>query len=515
MSMSDAARLLADAAAAEEGRRKFRQLDYFKPYPKQRKFLDSGASFRERLLLAGNQSGKSVCAAFEMACHLTGLYPPWWQGKRFDRPVTTWCCGESAMMTMTVCQQKLCGTAGVESAWGTGLIPKDCLLDRTLGHGVTDGIEILQVRHVSGGVSTTTFKSYEQGRTKFQGATLDVLWFDEEPPMDIYLEGLTRTMVTGGVVLTTYTGIKGGTDVTDRFLKEEAPDRIMINMTLDEAEHFTPAQREALIKSWPEYMRECRSTGYPMMGEGRVFTTPEANIVEPRLRDRDIPHWWRKIWGIDIGIRHPFAAVLLLWEKDIDGAGADVIHIHRTIRMSDQTPIMHAAAMKQIGGGVPVAWPKDAGDRDRGTGVPIRALYKAQGLRMLDAPATHPTGFADHNMSTSAGIVEWDQLERLGQLKVASDLHDWLEERRNYHTENGQIVKLRDDLMSATRIGLMMRRYAKAVPLGPYVIDAPSTDPANHFARGTPRNQPFDLFTGAPLDRAGGFDLFTGRRRGE
>jgi hypothetical protein len=275
-------------------------------------------------------------------------------------------------------------------------------------------------------------------------------------------------------------------------LSKASPDRATINMTIDEAAHFTPAQRAALIASWPEYMRETRSTGYPMMGEGRVFATPEASIIEPRLRDQDIPPWWRKIWGIDIGIRHPFAAVLLLWDRE-----ADTIHVHRTIRMSDATPILHAAAMKQIAIQVPVAWPKDAGDRDRGTGIPVRELYKAQGLRMLGEPATWPASYGGHSMSTEAGIMEWDQREQTGQLKVASDLTDWLEERRNYHTKDGQIVKIRDDLMSATRIGLMMKRFAKAVPLGS-APDAQATDPSHRFARGTP-NHP-----------DGGFDLFTG-----
>ena len=191
------AKLAAAATAAEEGRRKFRQLDFYKPYPKQLAFLNAGLTFRERLLLAGNQTGKSLTAAFELAVHLTGQYPTWWRGKRFDKPVTAWACGESALVTMVVCQTKLCGTPGVESSWGTGLIPKDCLIDRTLGHGVTDGIEVLQVKHVSGGVSTVTFKSYEQGRTKYQGAILDVIWLDEEAPYDIYIECLTRTMTTG------------------------------------------------------------------------------------------------------------------------------------------------------------------------------------------------------------------------------------------------------------------------------------------------------------------------------
>jgi hypothetical protein len=83
---AELAKLAAAATAAEEDRRKYRQIDFFEPYPKQRKFLDSGATYHERLLLAGNQTGKSLCAAFEMACYLTGQYPPWWQGKRFDKP---------------------------------------------------------------------------------------------------------------------------------------------------------------------------------------------------------------------------------------------------------------------------------------------------------------------------------------------------------------------------------------------------------------------------------------------
>ena len=34
-----------------------------------------------------------------------------------------------------------------------------------------------------------------RGREKFQGETLDYVWLDEEPPIDIYTEALTRTNV--------------------------------------------------------------------------------------------------------------------------------------------------------------------------------------------------------------------------------------------------------------------------------------------------------------------------------
>ncbi len=64
------------------------------------------------------------------------------------------------------------------------------------------------------------FKSYEKGREKWQGETLDGVWFDEEPPLDIYIEGLTRTNATGGIVIVTFTPLLGMTEVVSMFLSE-------------------------------------------------------------------------------------------------------------------------------------------------------------------------------------------------------------------------------------------------------------------------------------------------------
>ena len=60
------------------------RLKYYKPYPKQRDFHAAGATARERLLMAGNQLGKTLAGGFEVAMHATGRYPDWWRGKRFD-----------------------------------------------------------------------------------------------------------------------------------------------------------------------------------------------------------------------------------------------------------------------------------------------------------------------------------------------------------------------------------------------------------------------------------------------
>lgn len=86
--------------------------------------------------------------------------------------------------------------------------------------GVPDAVDTVTVKHVTGGVSSVGFKSYDQGRTKWQGDTLDAVWFDEEPSMDIYMEGLTRTNATRGFVFLTFTPLFGMSDVVASFLGE-------------------------------------------------------------------------------------------------------------------------------------------------------------------------------------------------------------------------------------------------------------------------------------------------------
>src|SRR5919197_1553132 len=70
------------------------------------------------------------------------------------------------------------------------------------------------------GISVLGIKSYDQGRPKWQGATLDFVWFDEEPPEDVYVEGLSRTNATGGIVWITMTPLQGMTALLQSFYDE-------------------------------------------------------------------------------------------------------------------------------------------------------------------------------------------------------------------------------------------------------------------------------------------------------
>jgi phage terminase large subunit-like protein len=161
---------------AEKERRKSRnKLATYDPYPKQREFHAAGKDHRERLLMAANQVGKTWSGGAEWAIHLTGRYPDWWGGKVFNAPVRFWAAGNTSESTRD--------TQAVESV---------CL-----------------------------FKSYEQGRQKWQGDTLHGVWNDEEPPPEIYSEGLTRTNATEGIVMTTFTPLLGMSEVVMSFLTPE------------------------------------------------------------------------------------------------------------------------------------------------------------------------------------------------------------------------------------------------------------------------------------------------------
>ena len=441
-----------------DARRKFNKLLFFKPYPKQKRFFDFGASKRERLFMAGNRVGKSEAGAFEAALHATGDYPGWWEGKRFDHPTRGWIAGVTSVDVRDIQQKKLCGQPGVVAEHGTGYLPKDRIIDVSKTHGVTDAFDTIQVLHktngVEDGISTITEKSYEQGRTKFQGDEIDWGWGDEEGPSDVYAEFLAR-LSPNGILFTTFTPLLGPTELVDRFRKEAHPDRAWVNMTLDEAEHFTAEEKRKRFEGYRKHEREARARGEPLLGSGRVFQYDEETLKEDSILY--IPEGWCKLWGIDFGINHPFAAVLILWDKD-----NDVIHVHHTIRMADALILQHAAAMKPIGVNVPVAWPQDGTQRDRKTGEPTAALYRQQGLRLLPTHAT----FADGSMSTEDGVAEMDLRMATGRLKVARHLVDWFEEYRGYHRRDGLIVKQRDDIMSATRIAVMAKRFAGRLPIG-------------------------------------------------
>jgi hypothetical protein len=105
-------RLAAEIEEAADEQRRYRAKDWWQPYPRQAQFFATGLQFRERGLFAGSQLGKTESAAYEMACHLTGEYPPDWPGRRFMGPVRAWCVGESQKMVRDIMQKNSAASRG-------------------------------------------------------------------------------------------------------------------------------------------------------------------------------------------------------------------------------------------------------------------------------------------------------------------------------------------------------------------------------------------------------------------
>lgn len=225
--------------------------------------------------------------------------------------------------------------------------------------------------------------------------------------------------------------------------------RYLVTAGWDDVPHLDAKTKKELWDSSPPHEREARARGTPTLGSGRIFPVEEDSIKVPPFA---IPAHWPRINGIDFGWDHPTGAVQLAHDRDSDCIY--VVHIHRE---SLQTPVIHAATVKAWGPWVPVAWPHDGLQHDKGSGEQLAKLYAAAGLLMLKDRATFPDG----SNGVEAGLM--DMLERMqtGRFKVFSHLTLWFEEFRLYHRKDGKVVKLRDDLMSATRYALMMLRKAK------------------------------------------------------
>lgn len=429
----------------------------YRPYPKQRLFHAAGATHRERLLRAGNQQGKTLSASREVAMHLTGLYPPWWQGRVFRRPIMSWASGETAEATRDNAQRALLGLPG---EIGSGAIPRRTLGEYGMAMGTADLYDYMRIRHASGGASMLRFKYYAQGRRKWQGPPVDVMWFDEEPPEDIYDEGLARTIATRGIAALTFTPLLGMSAVVARFLMQTNPDRIDVNMTIEDAEHIPAEERERIIRSFPAHEREARARGVPTLGSGRIFPVEEERLIVTPFA---LPAHWVRIAGIDFGWDHPTAVVWLAWDRD-----TDTVYVTDCYRAAERPMAQHASAIRAKGAWIPVAWPHD-GNNDTAAGPRLAQQYRDEAVAMLFEHAqfpesSHSADKPQSRVSVEAGVSEMYQRMESGRWRVFAHCHDWLEEFRLYHRDNGRIVKQRDDALDASRYALMMLRHAISAP---------------------------------------------------
>jgi phage terminase large subunit-like protein len=426
--------------------------------PWQMEFHEAGANHQERMLMAANRPGKTVSAAAEVAIHMTGRYPDWWTGKRFTGPVSVWTGSPTNETSRDIVQKELVGGTDTER-WGSGMVPRECLVGKPKLRqaGVSDVLDQFKARHSSGGISYCTLKTYEQGWRKWQGTAPDIVWLDEEPDMSqeqrrIYSEALTRLLTSHGIMLVTFTPLLGQTDLVTHF--QTGGDGVwMGSATWEDAPHLLKAERTRLASSYPAHELQARTKGVPMMGEGRIFTAPEEDITCDPF---ELPRHYAQVIGMDFGMDHPTAAARCAWDRD-----KDIFYVTDVYRKEQRDSLVHAEVIKRRmrGDVIPVSWPHDGANREKGSGKNLKDIYRDHGLKMLGKSARY-----DNDKGGSQGqwkiITEVQERAKTDRFKVFSTCTEFFEEYRNYHTKDGKIVDRRDDVLKAVFYALMMKRFA-------------------------------------------------------
>lgn len=457
--------VLLQEAARRKSRRK---IDSFYPetgplrrelYPKHLAFMAAGKTFRERGFRAAHRVGKTEgTGGCELTYHLTGLYPSWWEGRRFKKAVKCWASGDTNQTTRDILQAKLMGEI---SDIGTGLIPGDSIVDwKRKATSVPNTIETVYVKHSSGGISVLGFKSYEQGVRAFFGTEQDVILLDEEPSMDIYTQCLIRTMTTDGLVLLTWTPLKGMSEVVLEFMpdgREPEPGvtgKFLIGATWEDAPHLSEKQKKSLWGSIPVRLRDAMTRGIPSLGSGAIYPIDEEELL---VDDFEIPAHWPRAFSLDVGWN--CTAVLWgVWDRE-----SGVLYFYSEHKMGEEIPLIHVDAIKARGKWINgVADPGSLASSQK-DGEKLFDEYVKLGLRL---------SLADN--AVEAGIHCVWMLMVTGKLKVFRSLVRWKGEYGRYQRdEKGKVVKENDHLMDTMRYLVRSGEgVAKVMPVEDFKLKA-------------------------------------------
>jgi phage terminase large subunit-like protein len=427
-------------------------------YPKHLEFFEVGADFKERLFMAANRIGKTTAGAYEATLHLTGNYPDWWKGYRFNHPTEGWACGTTSETTRDIVQRELLGPEGAE---GTGMIPGDLILHTTpRPHGMPNSKESIWVRHKSGGISKVALKTYEQGRKSFEGTAKHWIWCDEEPPEACYTEMLLRTMTTRGIVWVTFTPLQGMSEVVKGFLEPDNPAagnyKYWVQAGWDHAPHLDEDEKKSLLTTTPRYQLRARTRGEPTLGSGAIYPISEDDIVTPLAA---IPETWPRCFGMDVGWNRTAA----LWAARNPGSGVIVLY-DEYYQAQGEAPT-HAAGIKARGSWIPGVIDPASRGRSQVDGRQLLQMYRELGLKLSPA---------DNAVDT--GINQTWTLMVSGLLKVMPSCSNFLSEFRKYHRdEKGNIVKKADHLMDCLRYIVNSGRDRMIVQPLPKLIPRVST----------------------------------------
>ena len=456
---------LEDLAISIADDMRFNQLKYFRPFEHQLKFFKTGDSER-RGILAANRIGKTVSTCYETAMHLTGLYPEWWEGYRFDKPITCMVAGEGWSQVALVLQNELLGSQDVKITenLGTGAIPRDCIVIDTMRNDGANCIGV-EIRHVSGANSYLLFANYTQEVRQLQGFKLNLAVFDEQPPDDFFSEIVTRTATTQGKVLCSFTPLKGLNGLVSKFWnREEGYEYIRVSW--DDVPTHDPwgmpfllmETRRQLERDYLPHERDARIAGKPVMGKGAVFQIRQWPTYKTgEFNFNEMPHIQRII-ALDLGLVNDKTVISLMywepWEK--------TAYLHRQIivqGVEEAVPtqyINHLLRPEVFG--TPIVLPPDASTQGRYTmsSSSIRELFESYELNVYEKAIMNPPDSEGRVTNhKSYGINQMRQMLEVGSLMINENCTNFLSEAQNYFVDEKGRFSDPDDCIDSCRYALL------------------------------------------------------------
>jgi phage terminase large subunit-like protein len=311
--------------------------------------------------------------------------------------------------------------------------------------------------------------AYEQGWKKFQGIKFQFAWLDEEPYSDVWSQVIRGTIAQKkSRIAITMTPEEGFTGIVDSFLNQQKLGQAVVTATWEDAAHdddtdfhkkgdthLSAAMKEQKLAAMQEWERDMRSKGIPLMGSGLVWPMREEDI---KCDPREFPDYFVHICACDFGVDHPFAAVWMAWDRDLD-----IVYVYDCYRRSRATIAENAAELRKRGPWIPVIWPHDGNQEDPKSSRSLAELYRQEGANMWFESFTNPPapGQKKGDIGVEAGIKAiWERMQS-ERFFVFRTLDDWFEEFRMYHRKDGKVVPFKDDLMSATRYAHQSLRHAR------------------------------------------------------
>lgn len=288
---------------------------------------------RNRWVFGGNRSGKSECGAAEVVYLARGNHP---YKPNKKEGVEGWVVSLSRQVQRDVAQQKILHY----------LNPK-CIEKIVMTSGRADSpesgiIDFILVRNEFGNLSKIGFKSCDQTRAKFQGSSLDFVWFDEEPPFDIYRECQMRVLDKQGEIFGTMTPLKGLTWVYKEIYlnANNSPEVWHDSMSWHDNPFLSKTEIDFFSSCLPEDELASRRDGKFTALGGQVYPEFDENvhIIEPF----DVPLEWQDNISIDPGLNNPLSAHW--YAVDFDG-NVYVVAEHFEAK---KDVVYHAERLKQI-----------------------------------------------------------------------------------------------------------------------------------------------------------------------